>query len=79
MDGMRHFTLLGGGDQAPARYGDVISGDLGANVPADERATHMWPTASRMGAERKQFVKKFVNEQWILSCKSLGRSLAYHL
>jgi len=32
-----------------------------------------------MCEERKQFVKKFVNEQWILSCKSLGRSLVYHL
>jgi hypothetical protein len=32
-----------------------------------------------MGAERKQFVKKFVSEQWILSCKSLGRPLVYHL
>jgi hypothetical protein len=27
------------------------------------------------GAERKQFV----SEQWILSCKSLGRPLVYHL
>ena len=26
-----------------------------------------------------QFVQKFVSEQWILSCKSLGRSLVYHL
>jgi hypothetical protein len=32
-----------------------------------------------IGAERKQFVKKFVSEQWILSCKSLGRPLVYHL
>ncbi len=32
-----------------------------------------------MGAKRKQFVKKFVSEQWILSCKSLGRPLVYHL
>ena len=30
-------------------------------------------------AKRKQFVKKFVSEQWILSCKSLGRPLVYHL
>ncbi len=29
--------------------------------------------------KRRQFVKKFVSEQWILSCKSLGRSLVYHL
>jgi hypothetical protein len=32
-----------------------------------------------MGVKRKQFVKKFVSEQWILSCKSLGRPLAYRL
>ena len=32
-----------------------------------------------MEAERKQFVKKFVSEQWILSCKSLGRPLVYYL
>jgi len=32
-----------------------------------------------MGVERIQFVKKFVSEQWILSCKSLGRPLVYHL
>jgi hypothetical protein len=32
-----------------------------------------------MGVERTQFVKKFVSEQWILSCKSLGRPLVYHL
>jgi hypothetical protein len=31
------------------------------------------------GVERIQFVKKFVSEQWILSCKSLGRPLVYHL
>lgn len=79
MDGMRKFTLLGGSDRAPAGYSDVIGGDLETNVPGDERATRMWPTASRIGAERKQFVKKFVNEQWILSCKSLGRSFVYHL
>ncbi len=29
--------------------------------------------------KRKQFVKKFVSEQWILSCKSLGCPLVYHL
>jgi hypothetical protein len=29
---------------------------------------------SRTGAERKQCVKKFISEQWILSCKSLGRA-----
>jgi len=29
--------------------------------------------------KRESFVRKFVSEQWILSCKSLGRSLAYHL
>lgn len=28
---------------------------------------------------RRQFVKKFVSEQWILSCKSLGRPLVYDL
>ena len=32
-----------------------------------------------MGVERIQFVKKFVSEQWILSCKSLGRPLVSHL
>jgi len=32
-----------------------------------------------VGVERIQFVKKFVSEQWILSCKSLGRPLVYHL
>ena len=32
-----------------------------------------------MGVERIQFVKKSVSEQWILSCKSLGRPLVYHL
>ncbi len=32
-----------------------------------------------MGVERIQFVKKFVSEQWILSCQSLGRPLVYHL
>jgi hypothetical protein len=32
-----------------------------------------------IGAKRKEFVKKFVSEQWILSCKSLGRPLVYHL
>jgi hypothetical protein len=32
-----------------------------------------------MGVERIQFVKKFVNEQWILSCKSLGRPLVSYL
>jgi hypothetical protein len=31
------------------------------------------------GAKRTQFVKKFVNEQWMLSCQSLGRPLVYHL
>jgi hypothetical protein len=29
--------------------------------------------------KKRQFVKKFVSEQWILSCKSLGRPLVYHL
>ena len=32
-----------------------------------------------IGVKRKQFVKKFVSEQWILSCESLGRPLVYHL
>jgi hypothetical protein len=31
------------------------------------------------GVERIQFVKKFVSEQWILSCKSLGRPLVSYL
>jgi hypothetical protein len=32
-----------------------------------------------MGVKKRQFVKKFVSEQWILSCKSLGRPLVSHL
>jgi arylsulfatase A-like enzyme len=35
--------------------------------------------AFRTGEGRKQFVRKFVNEQWILSCKSLVAPLANHL
>ena len=76
---MRRLTLLGSSDRASARCGDVISRDPGANAPTDERATDMWPTACCIGAEKRQFITKFVNEQWILSCKSLGRPLVYHL
>lgn len=79
MDGMNKFTLLGAGDRVPPGYADPISDEPGATVLADEGSTRGWTTACHMGAERKQFVKKSVSEQWILSCKSLGRSLVYHL
>jgi len=32
-----------------------------------------------MGVKCTQSVRKSVSEQWILSCKSLERSLVYHL
>jgi hypothetical protein len=50
---------------------------FGAGEGSAEAATEA--KQETMGVKRKQFVKKFVSEQWILSCKSLGRPLVYHL
>ena len=61
---------------------------VGTRVPGGERR-HLFGVGEgpaeaeakqvSTGVERIQFVKKFVSEQWILSCKSLGRPLVYHL
>ncbi len=63
---------------------------VGMHHPGGERR-HLFgagegPTEAVAGAKqvsmevkRRQFVKKFVSEQWILSCKSLGRPPVYHL
>ncbi len=79
MDGMRKLTVLDARDRAYQGWADPMNSEPGAAVLADEGSTRGWTRACRMGAEKRQFVKKFVNEQWILSCKSLGRSLVYHL
>jgi hypothetical protein len=73
MDGMNKFTVLGGGNPLHPGCADPINGELRATAAVDGGPTQGWTTTFRMQAEGKQFVKKFVSEQWILSCNSLGR------
>jgi hypothetical protein len=52
---------------------------VGVRDPGGERLAEAVAKQVTIVVKRKQFVKKFVSEQWILSCKSLGRPLVYHL
>ncbi len=79
MDRMSKLTARGAGDRGRQGYADPINSELGAAVLADEGSTHGWTTAFRTGVKRRHFIKKLASEQWILSCKSLGRSLVHHL
>jgi len=75
IDGMNEFTLLGASARGVQGCADSIKAELRVTLVAGEGSTPGWAAAFRMGAMGKQFV----SEQWILSCKSLGRSLVYHL
>jgi hypothetical protein len=67
---MNKFTVLGGGVRLHQEYADPFIGKLRATVAADGESTQRYTTTFRMEVEGKLFVKKFVSEQWILSCNS---------
>jgi len=79
MDGMNKFTALGASARGVQGCVGSINGERWVTLVADEGSPQGCAAAFRIKPKRKQFVKKFVSEQWILSCKSLGRSLVYHL
>ena len=79
MDGMKKSTVLVGGGRLHQRCADPINDELRAANAVDGGMTQWWITTFGTGVERKQFVRKFVSEQWILCCNSFERSLVYHL
>jgi hypothetical protein len=52
---------------------------FGAGGGPAEAAAEAKQESMRVRRNTRQFVKKFVSEQWILSFKSLGCPLVYHL
>ena len=94
MDRMSEFTLLdnavrGFGGAAAVGEADRQRQFLEIGDPGGERRLFgvgegpaeagAGAKQESMGVKRRQFVKKSVSEQWILSCKSLGRPLLYQM
>jgi hypothetical protein len=79
MDWMSKSTVLGTGARGFDGCAHPANCELRVTLRAGEGSIREGAASFRVGAIRRQFVKKFVSEQWILSCKSLGRPLVSHL
>ena len=71
MDRMNKFTVLRGRGQLHQKYAEQIRRERRGTAAVYVGATQQCTATFRIGVERQQFVKKFVSEQWILSCLPL--------